>query len=448
MDTVDGVPTGTNDEGAQPPADARLNAAAQPDRRRHRSRRAIVLSTAVAATAAVGAAFGLAAGGAANAAGASTSTASSASIHAVFGQSSSGYGYGSGGYGFGSGSGSSSSSSASSGSSALASATAAQEVGVVDIASQLTYDQAESAGTGLVLTSNGEILTNNHVVEGATSISVTVISTGAQYTATVVGTDATDDIAVLQLGNASGLSTATLDTASDASVGEAVTGVGNAGGTGGTPSASPGRITALDQTITTQAEQTAASETLNGLIETDADIQAGDSGGPLFNSADQVIGIDTAAEQGGATAGYAIPIETALTIAGQIESGRSSSTVTIGYPAFLGVEVDSAAGASSGSGDGSAFGGFGSGSSTGDTAGAATSGATIAGVIDGSPAAAAGLTTGDTITAVNGTAIDSASALTAALGAHAPGDSVSVTWTDASGTSHTATVTLAQGPAA
>ncbi|MBO1738806.1 S1C family serine protease [Leifsonia sp. TF02-11] len=450
MDTVDGVPTGTNDEGAQPPADARLNAAAQPDRRRHRSRRVIVLSTAVAATAAVGAAFGLAAGGAANAAGASTSTASSASIHAVFGRSSSGYGYGSGGYGYGygSGSGGSSSSSASSGSSALASATAAQEVGVVDITSQLTYDQAESAGTGLVLTSNGEILTNNHVVEGATSISVTVVATGAQYTATVVGTDATDDIAVLQLGNASGLSTATLDTASDASVGEAVTGVGNAGGTGGTPSASPGTITALDQTITTQAEQTAASETLNGLIETDADIQAGDSGGPLFNSADQVIGIDTAAEQGGAIAGYAIPIEPALTIAGQIESGRSSSTVTIGYPAFLGVEVDSAAGASSGSGDGSAFGGFGSGSSTGDTAGAATSGATIAGVIDGSPAAAAGLTTGDTITAVNGTAIDSASALTAALGAHAPGDSVSVTWTDASGASHTATVTLAQGPAA
>ncbi len=198
----------------------------------------------------------------------------------------------------------------------------------------------------------------------------------------------------------------------------------------------------------TQAEQTAASETLNGLIETDADIQAGDSGGPLFNSADQVIGIDTAAEQGGATAGYAIPIETALTIAGQIESGRSSSTVTIGYPAFLGVEVDSASDAGAGSGYGSAFGGFGSGSSTGDSAGAATSGATIAGVIDGSPAAAAGLTAGDTITAVNGTAIDSASALTAALGAHAPGDSVSVTWTDASGASHTASVTLAQGPVA
>ncbi|MFP3393813.1 trypsin-like peptidase domain-containing protein, partial [Brevibacillus sp. SIMBA_076] len=72
-------------------------------------------------------------------------------------------------------------------------------------------------------------------------------------------------------------------------------------------------MTALEQTITTQAEQTASSETLDGLIQTDADIQAGDSGGPLFNADDQVIGIDTAAAEGGSTvAGYAIPIEDAL----------------------------------------------------------------------------------------------------------------------------------------
>lgn len=445
MDTVDGVPTATNDQGAVPPAEPRAGV------RHGRARRVIVLSTAVAATAAIGAAFGLAASSATAAPASTSSTSSSASIHTALGQNSYGYGYGSGGYGgygYGGGSGSNGSgSSSSSGTSSLASATAAQEVGVVDITSQLTYAQAASAGTGLVLTSSGEILTNNHVVEGATSITVTVVATGAQYTAAVVGTDATDDIAVLQLSNASGLSTAALDTASDATVGESVTGVGNAGGTGGTPSASPGTITALDQTITTQAEQTAASETLNGLIETDAEIQAGDSGGPLFNASDQVIGIDTAAEEGGTTtAGYAIPIETALTIADQIESGQSSSTVTIGYPAFLGVEVDSANDATSGSGSG--FSGNGFGSSSGDATGAATSGATIAGVIDGSPAAAAGLTAGDTITAVDGTAIDSASALTTALSGHTPGDTVSVTWTDASGASHTAAVTLAQGPVA
>ncbi|MEN2736785.1 trypsin-like peptidase domain-containing protein [Microbacterium sp. X-17] len=399
------------------------------------------MSTAAAATLAVGSAFGL--GALTYTAGSTATTASTASssVHNTLsrnGFGSGGYGYGSGSSGGYGGSGSGSGSSSSAGSSTLASATAAEEVGVVDITSQLTYAQAESAGTGLVLTSDGEILTNNHVVEDATSISVTVVATGAQYTAKVVGTDATDDIAVLQLSNASGLSTANLDTSADVAVGDAVTGVGNAGGTGGTPSASPGSVTALDQTITTQAEQTAVSETLNGLIQTDADIQAGDSGGPLFNSSDQVIGIDTAAVQGGATEGYAIPIQNALTIAGEITSGQASSTITIGYPAFLGVEVASSD---------SAAGGYGSFGSSGTVTGS-VAGATISGVVSGGPAESAGLAAGDTITAVNGTTIDSAQALTTALAALHPGDSATISWTDASGASHTAQVTLAQGPVA
>ncbi|MEY9952709.1 S1C family serine protease [Leifsonia sp. EB34] len=439
MDEVEGVPSVAAEQGAAQPT------AAVPERApRSRRRPVVVVCTAVAATVAVGSAFGL--GALAYAGSASTTASASSSVHNTlsrngFGSGGYGYGYGSsGGYG-GSGSGSSSGSSSSAGSSVLASATAAEQVGVVDITSQLTYAQAESAGTGLVLTSDGEILTNNHVVEDATSISVTVVSTGAQYTATVVGTDATDDIAVLKLSNASGLSTAHLDTSGDAAVGDAVTGVGNAGGTGGTPSASPGTVTALDQTITTQAEQTAVSETLNGLIQTDADIQAGDSGGPLFNAADQVIGIDTAAEQGGTTtAGYAIPIQNALTIADEITSGQASSTVTIGYPAFLGVEVAPTDSTGSGTGDGS-FGSSG-------TASGSDAGATISGVVSGGPADSAGLTAGDTITAVNGTTVDSAQALTAALAALRPGDSATIAWTDASGTSHMAQVTLAQGPVA
>ena len=432
MDAVDGVPA----------------EAAVPSAPRSRRRPVIIVTTAVAATVAVGSAFGLGAlTYTAGSASAATSTVSSSVHNSLsrngFGSGGYGYGYGYGSPGSGSGSrsGSGAGSSSGSGSSALASATATQEVGVVDITSQLTYAQAESAGTGLVLTSSGEILTNNHVVEGATSISVTVVATGAQYTATVVGTDATDDIAVLQLGNASGLSTANLDTSGDVAVGDAVTGVGNAGGTGGTPSASPGTVTALDQTITTQAEQTAAAETLDGLIETDADIQAGDSGGPLFNAQDQVIGIDTAAEQGTTTpAGYAIPIENALTIAGEIASGQASDTVTIGYPAFLGVEVASTDSAAPGDGS---FGSAGAADSAGTV-----SGAPIAGVVDGGPAASAGLAAGDTITGVNGTTIASPQALTAALAALHPGDSATIAWTDASGTSHTAQVTLAQGPVA
>lgn len=396
-----------------------------------RRRRVIMVTTAVAATVVVGAAFGLGARGFSSSASASTSSVS-AEIHTALGQG--GYGYGAGTYGGGYGGGSGSSSD-STGTAALGSATAPEEVGVVDITSQLSYDQAESMGTGLALTSKGEILTNNHVVEGATSISVTVVATGATYTASVVGTDVTDDIAVLQLSNASGLSTAHLDTSSDVAVGDSVTGVGNAGGAGGTPSASPGTVTALDQSITTQGEETAVSETLHGLIQTDADIQAGDSGGPLFNSSDQVVGIDTAAAEGGSTtAGYAIPIENALTIASEITSGDASSTVSIGYPAFLGVEVASA-------NDGAASG-------YQSDFGASTSGATISGVVDGGPTAAAGLVAGDTITAVNGSAITSAQDLTAALGSLEPGQTVSISWIDQSGASHDAQVTLANGPVA
>ncbi|WP_348788569.1 trypsin-like peptidase domain-containing protein [Leifsonia sp. NPDC080035] len=421
MNTVDGAPAAGTGEGA--------DGAGAGGGRAGRRRSVAILSAAAAATVVAGATVGLGVNSVvAGAATAGPASSSSADIHTALGRS--GYG-GYGGYG------SSSGSTGSTDSSALASATSAQEVGVVDITSELGYDQAESAGTGLVLTSTGEILTNNHVIEDATSIRVTVVATGASYAATVVGTDATDDVAVLQLSNASGLGTAHLDTAGDVALGDAVTGVGNAGGVGGTPSASPGTVTALDATITTQAEQSAASETLNGLIETDADIQAGDSGGPLFNASDEVIGIDTAASQGGETQGYAIPIEDALAIAGRIEAGQASSTITIGYPAFLGVEV--APSAASGASD--PYG------SSAESSGTVT-GAAVSGVIEGGPASAAGLAAGDTITALNGTPIASAQALTQALGTLAPGRRVSLTWTDTAGAAHTAEVTLAQGPAA
>ena len=313
-----------------------------------------------------------------------------------------------------------------------ASATTAQELGVVDIDTVLGYDGAQAAGTGLVLTSSGEILTNNHVVEGSTSITVTVVATGQSYQASVVGTDLTADVAVLQLGGASGLSTANL-AGSAVTVGDAVTGVGNAGGVGGTPAASPGTVTATDQQITTQAEGSAAAETLTGLIETDADIQAGDSGGPLFNAADQVVGIDTAAEQGGyTTAGYAIPISTAVSIAGRIESGQGSTTITIGYPAFLGVQVSPT----------TTGGGYRSLQPT------TTAGALISGVVTGGPAERAGLTAGDTITGIDGTAIGGTADLTSVLAGHTPGQTVTITWTDTTGSVHTAAVTLATGPAA
>ncbi|WP_423923963.1 S1C family serine protease [Frigoribacterium sp. 2-23] len=303
-------------------------------------------------------------------------------------------------------------------------ATAAEKKGVVTIVSVLNYDESyKSAGTGMIMTSNGLILTNNHVVQGATSIQVTDESTDKTYTAKVVGTDATNDVAVLQLEGASGLGT--ISFASDASVeaGDAVHSTGNAEGTGDLVTAT-GTVAATDQAITVQSESGTGTESLKGLIEVDSDVVSGDSGGPLRDSDGGVIGIITAASSGSAAVtGYAIPIDHALSIAKQIEAGRASSTVQIGLPAFLGAEIASG---SAGSG----------------------AGVTIAGTVTGSAAASAGLVAGDTITALDGTTVTDSSSLTAAVTSHSSGDRVSVTWTDTAGASHTATVTLGDGPAA
>jgi S1-C subfamily serine protease len=295
-------------------------------------------------------------------------------------------------------------------------ASAAQQVGIVEIDTVLKYQNAQAAGTGMVLTSDGEILTNNHVIDGATSISVTVSSTGVTYTATVVGTDPTDDVAVLQLAHASGLQTAKLSTAA-ATVGETVTGVGNAGGTG-TLTAATGTVTALDQSITASDETGTNAEQLTGLIETDAAIQAGDSGGPLYGASGTIIGMDTAASSAGPADAYAIPIATAEDIAAQIEAGVDDATIHQGVPAFLGLSMQDGVG-----------------------------GATVAGVLSGGAAESAGITAGAVITSIDGTSIASAGDVSSVLAGHDPGDRVTVTWTDVTGAAESATVTLGSGPA-
>ncbi|MCW2547760.1 MAG: hypothetical protein JWN96_2220, partial [Mycobacterium sp.] len=306
-------------------------------------------------------------------------------------------------------------------------ATSSQQVGIVDINTVIDYGQEQAAGTGLILTSNGEILTNNHVVNGATSISITVISTGKTYTASVVGTDPTDDVAVLQLSGASGLTTAKLGDSSKVAVGDSVTAVGNAGGTGGTPSAAKGTVTALNQTLTASDEGGSGSETLTGMIQVNADVQAGDSGGPLYSANDTVIGMDTAASTGSQATptGFAIPIAKATSIADQIEAGGSgNSNIHTGSAGFLGVQLSPS--------DASSF---------------SSTGAPIVGVVPNSAAAAAGLQAGDTITAVNGTAVSNADAVTSAISGLPAGKKISVSWVDSSGQTHTATVTLGTGPA-
>lgn len=323
--------------------------------------------------------------------------------------------------GDGSGSTSGGSGSGTSTQSAATAATAAQKKGVVTINTVLNYDaSSQAAGTGMVLTSDGTILTNNHVIQGATSITVTDETTGKEYDAEVVGADATNDVAVLKLKDASGLSTVSLDDDGGAKTGDTVTDVGNAEGTGNLVAAE-GTVTATDQDIQVQSESGTGTESLTGLLEVAADIVSGDSGGPVLDSEGEVVGMATAASSGSAdVTGYAIPIATAKSIADKILAGDAGGTITIGLPAFLGVQV--------------------SGTAT-------TGGVAVAGTVAGSGAATAGLAAGDTITSIDGTAVTSADQLTQVIQSKSVGDQVSVGYTNSAGTASTVTVTLTAGPA-
>src|SRR5437588_3142479 len=196
--------------------------------------------------------------------------------------------------------------------------------GVVVVDTKLGYAGGAAAGTGIVLTSSGEVLTNNHVIQGATSVDVVVPGTTHHYSAKVVGYDVSADVAVIQLSSASNLKTASLGDSSKVTTGEAVKALGNAGGSG-TLTPVSGTVTGLGNSITVGDGQS-SSERLTGLIETNVALEPGDSGGPLLNSDSQVIGMDTAAStsftfrSAGAADSYAIPINTARTIAKQIES--------------------------------------------------------------------------------------------------------------------------------
>jgi S1-C subfamily serine protease len=297
--------------------------------------------------------------------------------------------------------------------------------GVVVIDTNLAYQGGQAAGTGMVLTSSGEVLTNNHVIRGATTIKIVEPSTGRTYNAEVVGYDVSGDVAVLQASGASDLKTVSLGNAASLSTGQSVTAIGNAGGTGSLTSAS-GTVTGVDRAITVSDDQ-GGSENLSGLIETNAGIRPGDSGGPLLNSSGQVIGMDTAAsvaeagfQEAAANDGYAIPINEAATIVMQIERGQASSTIHVGSTAFLGVEVT--------------------------TDGYGNSGADVTNVVQGGPAADAGLVPGDLITSVDGQSISSPTGLTDAVLGEKSGAHVSITYVDQDGASQTANVTLGSGP--
>ncbi|XRQ13695.1 S1C family serine protease [Actinomadura welshii] len=303
-----------------------------------------------------------------------------------------------------------------------------RQPGVVNIETEQNLRGTRAAGTGVVLTSSGLVLTNNHVIRGATRIEGTDTDNRRIYTAEVVGYDRAGDIAVIRLEGASGLDAAAFASASDVQVGDVVTAVGNAGGKGGKPRIVTGRVTALEQSVTARDDSSGTTERLTGLIETNAPIKPGDSGGPLLNSGGKVIGINTAASAGLAQEGtetgknhrgYAIPSDQALAVARQIQRGESSTTVHIGPTAMLGVTVRSNRN---------------------------SPGAVVAEIVPGSPAEAAGIPVGAAIVGFGGRSVDSPATLTTLMLDRHPGDVVQIQWTTAQGASMSAAVRLAEGP--
>jgi len=321
-----------------------------------------------------------------------------------------------------------------------------------------------------VVSPDGLVLTNNHVIDGATSVSVTLASSGRSFQARVIGYDSVDDVALLQISGATNLATVSIGNSSQVRLGVPVLALGNAEGHGVvTPAA--GTIDGLDRSIQASDEGSGTVENLNHLLQTNAQIQQGDSGGALADSAGQVIGMVTAANAGSGgqqtgTAGFAIPINSALTIARQIASGRASSAVYIGLPGFLGVEVaqskspnpqqqaaeaQQAAGAHSGqtgqSGTGSACVSGSQQPGTPASIAPAGSGALVLGVVCGTAAEAGGLVPGDVIISVDHQPVTTPGSLTAITSRYHPGQIVSVRWQSTDGTHHTARLMLGEGPA-
>ena len=319
----------------------------------------------------------------------------------------------------------------------------------------------------MILSRSGLVLTNNHVIDGATSVVARLVDSGKRYQARVIGYDATDDVALLQLQGASGLTAVNFGNSAQVSLGTAVLALGNAQGRGGVTPA-PGIINALNRSIQASDQESGTTEYLYHMLQTNAAIQQGDSGGALANNAGQVIGMITAADTPspgslGSTIGYAIPVNSALAIANQIATRRASSTVYIGVPGFLGVEVagqsnspnpNQQAAGENGQGNGGARGGNASACLVGGQVPAVPSriapvntGALILGILCGTAAQAQGLAPGDVITSVNGAAVTTPDSLTSITARYHPGAVVSVGWVGVGGARHATSVTLGNGPA-
>lgn len=299
-------------------------------------------------------------------------------------------------------------------------AAAGAEPAVVRIDTRIDYQRAIGVGSGIVLSPQGEVLTNFHVVQGADNIIGTIDGVG--YAADLIGYNRRRDIAVLQLHGAGGLPVARIGDSTRLAAGAPVVALGNANGTQAPLTREVGTVIQFGRTVTAEDTLTGSSEELSGLFEIAAPVRAGDSGGPVVNGAGEVVGITTAASVnlrlGPGGRGFAIPINDAMAIAAQIRARIPSDSVHIGPPTLLGVGVR--------------------------TAPLRTRpGVVIQDVLRGGPAEAAGLRSGDVLIVVDGTPLNSAGALTDTLDRRYPGDVVDLVWIDADGQQRTGKATLA-----
>ena len=276
---------------------------------------------------------------------------------------------------------------------------------ITDFSAGSTGDtQASGQGTGMVLDTQGDVLTNAHVVTGATTLSVQVFGHPSIYQAKVLGVDTADDVAVIQIQNPGKLTPIPLGSSAGVQVGDPVVAIGNALGLApGGPTVTSGIISGLGRSLSTNTER------LTGLLQTDAALNPGNSGGPLADASGKVIGMNTAVSTDGQGVGFAIPIDKITPLIDQLKKGNTAARPQ----GFLGVSLSTAT----------------------------SGGAQITAVSAGTPAAAAGLQVGDVITSIDSQAITSSGDAADYITSQTPGTKVTIHY-QRGGAAQTATATL------